>query len=374
MVHWPLLSLYSNMRPADISIIAKIILIVISLIIAYIIYKVVELPIKKIPRKLRLPFALLLTIALILTGVFAFFEKSKLPTSSQNIRQVASSESLVVQRNSWYFTGASQRDQPEINSNCAFNSQSDLVFSCAAGSSWDDIDALVVGDSKAEILFKALIRSNGKLNWGFIGGGANPVVPLLRAEYSPIENSLTSDSLPSYLSKQKKIKKIVVVSATRNLFELENDYSLLDLGEYSDLGLVTLQFKKWLYPILESKKSIIIVRDNPTLRDPTYCRGIYSAFSFLDSFVQKDTNIKGCFYSYKAFQSDSSVYRSLLKSVSDSEPFIEVMDFTDYFCNKGRGRCELFRNDRLLYSFTDHISDLAADFEADAINESVEGK
>ena len=160
----------------------------------------------------------------------------------------------------------------------------------------------------------------------------------------------------------------------RNLFELENDYSISDLDKFSDLDLVSLQLKKWLHPILESKKSVILIRDNPTLRDPTYCRGIYSAFSFLDSFVQKDTKIRGCSYSYKGFESDSSVYRSLLKLVSDSQPLIEVMDFTDYFCNRGRGRCELFRNDRLLYSFTDHISDLAADFEADAINKSIEGK
>jgi hypothetical protein len=106
----------------------------------------------------------------------------------------------------------------------------------------------------------------------------------------------------------------------------------------------------------------VIIRDNPTLRDPTYCHGVYSAFRILDRFVQQAENTPGCFYELSSFLKDSRKYQQLLEYAEESYPGLTVIDSTNYFCGVPERRCELFKDGRLLYSYSDHLSDYAADF------------
>jgi hypothetical protein len=131
-----------------------------------------------------------------------------------------------------------------------------------------------------------------------------------------------------------------------------------------NVKLIQEEFAQWISPLSQDKKRILILRDNPTLFDPTYCHGIFPAVSILDRFVQTAPQIGGCYYDLNTFKTDSSKYQSLLANIEGIYPSVEVVDFTNYFCDETSERCELFRNHRLLYSYTDHISDFAADFVA----------
>jgi hypothetical protein len=296
-------------------------------------------------------------------GFFALTSKQALPPTSQAIRQSVTSQSAIVQQNSWYFSGHSDLLEKDIDYSCNTSIGKDVVAACEAGNDWASINAVVVGDSKAEIMFRALLRSESSLQWGFIGGGSKPVIPLA----DKISNNPSveySNLIPNYLAKQSQIKVIVIVSATRNLFKLSSDYSLDEMNTILNVQKIQEDFAEWISPLNQSKKSILIVRDNPTLHDPTYCHGIFPAISLLNRFVQRAQDISGCYYNLNTFKSDSSKYQSLLTYVKSVYPDVEIVDLSNYFCNEKIGRCELFKNGRLLYSYTDHISDFAADFVA----------
>lgn len=362
LIHWPLLSFYSNMRPAYIPFIDKLGLLILSLVLAYLLFRFVETPIQQTRGKTRVIVTLTLSFLLFASGALALILKTDLPSSSREIRQSISSSSSVVERNDWYFSGRSTLPQPKIDYSCNQQLEIDLVFACESGSNWSAVNAVVVGDSKAEILFRALIRQDGDLNWGFVGGGLDPIIPLSKTEVSNSNNSV--DSVSKIIADENQVKLIVVVAATRNLFGLSKDYSLDELSDYHDTSQILDDFKRWLHPLEAANKSIFLMRDNPTLRDPTFCHGVYSAFSALDRFVQVSENTKGCFYQIDQFRKDTNVYQNLLVDLADTTRSLTIIDSTDYFCDQSANRCDLFRENRLLYSYTDHISDFAADHVA----------
>lgn len=371
LVHWPLLSFYNNMKPARIPTTDRFILILIATALAFLLYQFLEVPIQRQKGRARVWIVCILTLVLLLSGIFALTSKRALPSTSQAIRQSVTSQSAIVMQNSWYFSGGSDLPEKEIDYSCNTSIGKDIVAACEAGNEWSSVNAVVVGDSKAEIMFRALVRSKSNLQWGFIGGAFKPIIPLT-GKLSINSNAEVSNFISSYLAKQSDIKVVLIVSATRNLFKLSNDFSLNEMNGDFDVRIIQDGFAQWISPLSQHKKRILIFRDNPTLHDPTYCHGIFPAVSMLDRFVQKAQQIEGCYYDLNKFKSDSSKYQSLLTYVKGIYPSVEIVDLTDYFCDESSGRCEIFRNGRLLYSYTDHISDFAADFVARQVVQNLE--
>jgi peptidoglycan/LPS O-acetylase OafA/YrhL len=359
LIHWPLLSIYSSMNPAYIPLVDKIVLITLSVLLAFLLYQFVETPIQQIRGSARTLVALLVSCLLLASGGLAFLLKSELPGSSREIRQSFASSSSVVERNDWYFSGGSDLTDPKIDYRCNQETEIELVFACELGMDWASVNAVVVGDSKAEIVFRALLRQDGDLNWGFIGGALDPVIPLISE--GDLKISQPSNSIPKFLADENQIQLIVVVAATRNLFDLSNDYSLDELAKVDDLTRVRQDFMRWLNPLATANKQIFLIKDNPTLRDPTFCHGVYSAFPILDKFVQLSENTEGCFYQLDQYRKDTLGYGNLLKELAAKTPSLRIIDSTDYYCVQSLNRCDLFKDGRLLYSYTDHISDYAAD-------------
>ena len=370
LVHWPLLSFYNNLKPAYLPIIDKFVLLTISIMLAFLIYKLIEKPIQRLEGKLRTFTAIFLSLVLISTGAFALTVRANLPNDSQIIRQSISSESVVVKRNSWYFSGRSELPEPKIDYLCNPGVKLNLVFACKSGLNWNSVDALVIGDSKAEILFRALIRENGEGNWGFIGGGLNPVIPLAEKLLESSNKKSDSEKIVDWLASQDRLKRVVIVSATRNLYSLTNVYSLEEMKNTQNFKVVEDNFIRWLKPLSYSNKEVYIVKDNPTLRDPTFCHGLYSAFSKLDRFTQVAENVQGCFYPLDQFQRDSQPYRDLLTVAANTFQSVKIVDPTDFFCDKSLNRCDLFKDKKLLYSYADHVSDFAADYVAKKVLDS----
>lgn len=364
LIHWPLISFYSNMKPAHIPLLDKFVLLFLSVSIAFAFFRFLESPIQRLRGTSRSVTALSISLLLVFTGAFALHLKSDLPVSSQEIRQSVTSDSSIVKRNSWYFSGKSDLPEAEVDFACGEKYFEDLILACQAGTKWSEINALVVGDSKAEIVFRALLRNSGGATWGFIGGGLNPVIPLYDAADGNDSKSSQSNVIPEWISKQDSVKIVVVVSATRNIFSLSSDFSLHEMSSIRNTELTREKFVGWLKPIADAGKSISIVRDNPTMRDPTYCHGVYSAFKVLDKFVQVSEKTDKCFILLEEFLQITSSYEQLIKAADAQLESVTIVDSTDYFCNKSENRCDQFRNKRLLYSYSDHISDFAADYVA----------
>lgn len=364
LIHWPLISFYSNMKPARIPLLDKFVLLFLSVFTAFLLFKFLETPIQKLKGASKSITAILASVLLLFTGTLAINYKSDLPDSSQEIRQSVASNSSIVQRNSWYFSGRSDLPNPEIDFSCGEEYFEDLILSCQAGTDWSEINALVVGDSKAEIVFRALLRNNGGLTWGFIGGGLNPIIPLSDNVVNNKSKVPKSITISKYISEQDRVKTVVVVSATRNLYSLKSDFSLEEIGQVKNPQQIQDQFVNWLKPMDIAQKSVFIVRDNPTMRDPTYCHGIYSAFKGLDKLVQISEKTENCFYLLDDFLKDTSSYTELLRALEMDLHSVTIVDSTDYFCDKTVNRCDQFRDNRLLYSYSDHISDFAADYVA----------
>ena len=132
------------MKPAYIPFIDKLVLLILSLVVAYLLFRFVETPIQQTRGKTRVIVTLTLSFLLFASGALALILKSDLPSSSREIRQSISSSSSVVERNDWYFSGRSTLPQAKIDYSCNQQLEIDLVFACESGSNWSAVNAVVV--------------------------------------------------------------------------------------------------------------------------------------------------------------------------------------------------------------------------------------
>ena len=148
--------------------------------------------------------------------------------------------------------------------------------------------------------------------------------------------------------------------ATRSLFDLKTDYSIEGLPasplykEARDGLLAAIE------RLVRAGKQVVMVVDNPTLPYPKDCIERRTSSELLNNILLKEENTK-CSLSLEHHLELSSQYRQLLTEVAANDPeHITVFDTIEYLCDTRIGVCKSHKNGRLLYSYTDHISDYAA--------------
>ena len=220
----------------------------------------------------------------------------------------------------------------------------------------------LVGDSKAYSIFPGLVRtSNEAGRWLAIGGNSSYGAPLPVISDSEVykKNMPLSQIAIDSIARNKEIKKVIFASSTRALFALHNDTDINDLTSSKYYNAALDGLKSSIKILIDAKKKVIILVDNPTLPHPEDCLNRITAVPYINKLLIRPN--LNCKITLERHLLLSYKYRLLLNEVQAAYPNdVQIFDTTKYFCDEMSGICGPSKDGRSLYSFTDHMSDFAA--------------
>lgn len=344
--HWPLLSfarIVKGETPAREIVVGVVI---ISFMLAWLTCILIERPIRfgRHNRVTIVPLILLM-VTIGFTGYYSFAGDGLASRS-------------VVRANKMLTSGADGGDEGNSINECGVINADDkkLLSTCAQDPRQAPRYALL-GDSKAGAIYGGLVRtSNENGRWLFIGGMA-PVLSNNKS-YQPVQEPM--NIALSSITQNTNIEVVALVTSTRGLFHLANHWSIEDLPSSKNYNLALDGLNNVVKILVKNKKKIVLVVDNPTLLDPKDCIKRSTGLESINQFFG-DKNNPQCNIELNRHLELSSKYRNLLLEVERENPGdVTIFDTTKYLCDIEEGVCLPHKNGRLLYSFTDHISDYAA--------------
>jgi hypothetical protein len=256
------------------------------------------------------------------------------------------------------------------------NAETRKLFAFCVQDQRAGIKYALLGASKAISLFPGLVRTSSEgARWLYVGGP----VPLIFADSAPNPIQAQTIAAVKALAENSSVEKVVIVSAIRQLFEISDGVKSANISTYDYKYLRNLPKTKnynraftGLFEVISrfanAGKKVVLVIDNPALPNPQDCIGRRTTLNFVNKFVGKQ-NID-CFVPLKLFNEQIELYRKLLADLKSSHPHtVALFDPTDIYCDEDEGICGPVRNGRILYSYTDHISDYAAGLVGSKLNQ-----
>ena len=350
--HWPLLSFERIIEGEEPTIELRIAAVSISIALAWLTYTLLERPTRFGGQQGVTTTAL--AVAMVLAGSigYATFLQKGLPTRA------------AVKINLDKESGLDDLDQGRSIAGCGIARDEDAkLFGACLHDSRASAKYAVIGDSKAASLYPGLVRtSNESGRWLIIGGNGPNGAPVPVISDQPVfakSQKLATIAIKA-VSENPDIETVALVAAVRSLFRLSNDYSIEDLpsnGTY-DAALEGLTNAANL--LIKAGKKIVIVVDNPTFPDPRDCVDRTTTSDVLNSVLVKNVSWR-CRLEVGRHLELSKPYLDLLERVRQTNPAkVTIFDTLKYFCDLEKGVCLPYRNDRLLYSYSHHMSDYAA--------------
>lgn len=350
--HWPLLSFERIVEGEAPSLELRIVTVLISIGLAWLTYILFEKPIRF--GGYRKITTAALCILMILTGSIGYstFLQNGFPsrTAVKINPGTASGLDGLDEENSVAACGIAKEDDRKLFGACMQDSRQPLKYA-------------VIGDSKAASIYPGLVRtSNEAGRWMIIGGNGPNGAPVPVISDRPVfanYQRLANIAIKA-VSENPNIKTVALVTAVRSLFRLANDYSIEDLPGNANYEAAFEALTNATNLLIKAGKKIVIVVDNPTFPDPRDCVGRKTTSEILNSILVKGVSWR-CRLEVSRHLELSKPYLDLLEQVrqTDSEK-ITIFDTLKYFCDLENGLCLPYRNDRLLYSYSHHMSDYAA--------------
>ena len=221
----------------------------------------------------------------------------------------------------------------------------------------------LLGDSHAASLFRGLVRtSNEHGRWLFIGGpGGKGAVSTVVSSHPLFQRFMpNSQHAISSLAKNENVEVVLFVGASRNLFSLNEKKFLDDLESSPNFDVAYEAVQNAINPLKLAGKQVVILEDNPTLAFPEDCLQRKSTISVINYFFPKKLN-PHCVLTVEQHQQRTEQYRHLLAKLEKNNPgTVKIFYTTPILCDEDKRLCEISKNGRLLYSYSDHISDYAA--------------
>ena len=144
------------------------------------------------------------------------------------------------------------------------------------------------------------------------------------------------------------------------LFGYDSDKSLEDFPNNTNYPLVLIGLYKTLDELTKAGKKVVLVVDNPTLLDPKDCMNRQTSLDAINKLLPRQ-NPAGCSVSVSKHLEYSAQYRKLLFELeSKFSGRVKVFDTVNYLCEVSKDICMPSKDSRLMYSYSDHISDYAA--------------
>ncbi|MEO6017433.1 MAG: acyltransferase family protein [Polaromonas sp.] len=361
--HWPLLAFARIAGDGDTNVMTRWVVIFFSLLLAWLTYKVVEMPIRfGSGSKFKVPILLGAMISLSALGFATYAGKGF------DFRHVS-------QINDPLITGFDGGDEFNTINECGIAdlNQKELFGKCMQDRR-GNVRYALLGDSKAASLFSGLLRtSNSDGRWLIIGGirGSVGPIPLVSADPSLASFQKVTQIALKAISENGNIKTVVIDVSIRALFQLNDSSQRANLVSYDDKYLSLLSRTRnydrafegvslALLPLIKSGKKIVFVVDNPALPSPQNCIARHTFLSYFSNTTESKIN-SACIISMDDFRDQIAIYTKLLMRLKGSQPeSIDIFDPTEILCDARSRTCGPTLNGRALYQYTDHISDYAA--------------
>jgi peptidoglycan/LPS O-acetylase OafA/YrhL len=229
----------------------------------------------------------------------------------------------------------------------------------------------LIGDSKALAILSGLMRTSlDDARWLMIANGAKATPVPLISDHPAYKSYQPAIALAvKAINDNPEITDVVLVTATRNLFQLRNDTDIEDLeaSPFYEAALSGLQ--NTIDQFKAANKRVTLVVDNPTLPHPEDCLLRVTSSELINKLLKSSLNQR-CQLPIDRHLALSKKYRALLGELEKNNPqTVSIFETLPFMCDQQRGLCETMQNGKLMYIFTDHISDYAAGKIGRSLNE-----
>jgi len=346
--HWPIISYFKIINSGQVTEYEKITSIIFCFVLAICTYIFIEKPIKKIKRNGRL--SLLLVILLFTTASLSYLLSKNLP-QRLNLRIAH------------YELNKPKFHKIETNDNSCPKNLS--VEHCLVKFPSKDPTIAIIGDSHANMLYYGFSNSFAKIGENLIFLGKNRCLPFLDYKGGQVGEKETcqkniTEAL-NYSVNSKTIKKIILASRGPlyiygkglNEPDLNVEISLINKPEIKDFAKVyELAFSQTLNFLVNSKKQIIFISDNPELGfNPLTC--------FKRPFSTNPAK-SPCAIERKEYEQRTKLVLELNNKIMLQYPSVLLFDQANHLCDSEF--CYAVLNDVLLYRDDDHLSYEGANF------------
>lgn len=350
--HWPLLTFERIIEGETPSLELRIATVAISVALAWLTYTFFEKPIRFGGHR-KITTAALCIAMLLIGGVgYGSFLDDGMPFRT------------VVKINLGTDSGLDGLDEGNSIAGCGIAKDEDIkLFGACRQDSRQPPKYALIGDSKAASIYPGLVRTSGENGrWLIIGGNGPNGAPVPVISNRPIfanYQKLAKIAIKS-VAENPDIETVALVTAVRSLFQLSNDYSIEDLPNNGNYDAALEGLVNATNLLIKAGKKIVIVVDNPTFPDPRDCVGRTTTSDVLNSVLVKGVSWR-CRLEVSRHLELSKPYLDLLEQLRKSNPEkITIFDTLSYFCDLENNVCLPYRGDRLLYSYSHHMSDYAA--------------
>lgn len=352
--HWPILSIYKTFYSNLVTNTGLIICVILTFILATLTYRFVEVPIlrsniNKIWKSLLIISSLIILLATLSwinerKGYFprAFLLKNPIISSGNfSPSQPIKSQNCNIEK--------LKKCNPELTRNMTFG---------------------LIGDSKAVALYEGLVKtSKNSTHW--VSEAKVGVVPLLSNHNYFQHFQKESEASLDRLISNDTLDTVVFAFAIRSVLPLEN-YSIKSLSKISDerYELIYDGLSEAIKRIINSNKKIILLVDNPSLLDPTICIPRTSGNTKIDYLMFRKKIPDGCQISQDDHMFYIQKYLKIYERLHNKYPEnIKIYNPIEHFCNEGV--CSITKNNRRLFSYSDHISNFTSELIGQEINKLI---
>ena len=345
--HWPLLSLARILEGATPSATMRLWVLAASVVLAWMTYRFVELPLRTATgraRKWVVPGLCVTMAALLAIGVV--IKKQDGFHGRQDGLLNGDVSTLGV---GW--------DRAVHRKECGVSADLMPALRYCLASGTGAPRYAVLGDSKAEALFYGLARELPADQPGaLIGTVIPPAAHLATADRERATSQSSQSAVQSVLA-SPSIKLMIWVVALRNTFPTERSTGFVAGNKLPEevldfYGAVIRQASK-------AGKRVMIVIDNPTLPDPRSCvSGPLTTSPSLANVLRRNQDPR-CKLRYSEHLAGTAPYRAFVEELRRRYPELLVYDPTPKLCDIANDSCSIVQDGKFLYSYSDHISDFA---------------
>ncbi len=338
--HWPLLSFARIMESATPSPMLRLGLVIISVVLAWLTYRLIERPIRSQARSRNLIRALCLSmLAVALAGEAV----RKLDGVKWRMLSMLNGDPTTL------IVGKDKDHWPHA---CGLSEEQQQTFQYCTRSAPRAHYALL-GDSKGEALFYGLVReSSPDMSWVMLGTVYPPSTNPAAEDRQQAKNQLAWKTV----EQDPDISVVLMVMALRGIFPLDSETGFIS---GSPAAGVLDSYNRAIGRLESAGKRVMFVIDNPTFPDPRSCiSGGLTGSELLNRYLRRNENPR-CTLKYSDHLKGVQAYYDFIKQLKLRHPTLAVYDPTPLLCDAPKNQCVVTRNGKFLYSYGDHISDTA---------------
>lgn len=359
--HWPLLSFVRVMEGGDLPLWGAIASVTLSFILAYATYEFLEKKVRHSRSGFKVPALLCGLMALV--GVLSLAIYANGGISARAINRLNASDNFVgdASSNLMNTCGLSPEEKQLGIATCVSDKRAAPVYA-------------VLGDSKAAALFPGLVHeSTERGRWMLIGGNGShgAVEPVLSDDPFFKSDQALAMAASDAVVRNPTVRVVVLVAATRALFQTQEDLLLRDLPDSPNASIVFDGLDRMIAKLSASGKKVILFVDNPTLPEPTVCMDRDTGIDTVDRiFAHKKKS--ECSLGYGENRKLTQKYADVLQRLAAKwGAKVRLFDPTDLLCSSSEDVCPYQKDGHMLYSYTDHVSDYASRLIGRALNDQL---